>query len=158
MARVNRSRGLFLLAEMELVRCGVLLRSPSGESFLGPFTNHTVSLELGDLPTHNYIGVFFDLLVVGNANQRITDLRIWNWGIQNEPPNPIADYFISVQQLDTLGFDSDTVYPFGWNISHNADYLTLVFSGPGFQTDDDGWWGLDNFRIETRGTGPETMN
>ena len=44
----------------------IVSTAPNGEIFLGQFGNQTVTLNLSNLPPHNWVQIFFDLYVIGS--------------------------------------------------------------------------------------------
>jgi protocatechuate 3,4-dioxygenase beta subunit len=144
--------------------------TPTGEPFLGEFSNETVALHLTGLPTHHRVTAVFDLYVIrswdGNlfaygpdayqvrVEQRpIFDATFSNWvQFSQHYPTLSAPARSSAMAINGLGYmfgniPQDTTYRLTLIFEHSATTLMLDFAAAGLQAITDESWGIDNVTI-----------
>lgn len=148
-------------------------------TFLGRFGGEQVTLNLDDLPDHCSVTISFDLLIIGswegsvgyNAGADIFDLQAFTddlcCPVQNllhttfancsckfqaypaEFPDVHNPGLTGADEIDTLGYDRDSVYNLSFTFFHDADILSFRFGGsPNLQRLSDESWGIDNLRVD----------
>jgi hypothetical protein len=153
----------------------VASRSPSGERFLGPFNNVSLTLTLGDLPEHEEVTIEFDFYVIdswsGSAGST-PDMVEFSTAGSVLLRTTFANHFDRMQAYPgnypgsthpagtgssathSLGYDGrtsrwgDSTYPIRFTIPHTGE--TFQFTVRGISLSDEEVWGLDNVRVTMR--------
>ncbi|MDA7680630.1 LamG domain-containing protein, partial [bacterium] len=145
-------------------------------SFLGEFSDQTITLDLSNLPQHESVSVVFDLFIMrtwdGNYlghgpdvwqlkerdGATLLQTTFLNQEVYNQfgqsfpdgfnPDSPsIFDSFTGASEVQTLGYGIDAVYRVERTFSHTGASLVLEFTGIGLQGPGDESWGLDNVSV-----------
>lgn len=100
--------------------------TPVGDrSFLGEFSNETVSLTVGDLPTHTDLVVTFDLFIIeswdGNGDLGPGPDR---WALQIRNSTFLMDATFSTHGVSNYGTDFPQSYSDNWPIGNNYEAFT----------------------------------
>jgi len=148
-------------------------------TFLGRFGDDNVRLNLVELPEHCSVTVSFDLLIIGSwegstgyfAGPDLWDLNAsvpddccpvenllhatfanCSCRYQSYPdtfPNVFHPGLTGAEEVDTLGYEQDSVYHMSFTFYHHQDELQLSFDGgPMLQILDDESWGIDNILVQ----------
>ena len=143
-------------------------QSPSGENFLGQFESETVSLQLDELPIHEYVRVTADLTIhgpwdgnseevldrfsistsdgnVGSSSSSILSTTFANdeGDEQNYPAavsNFTHDATAGAVEVNSLGFVADSIYRVEFVVPHDLTNLQVDFTADGI----DGYVGGDD--------------
>ena len=155
-------------------RTPLMLRPRDARSFLGRFSNETVSLSLDSLPAHSEVLLSFDLYIINSWDGNDTTYGPDAWSLQvaggdqllyttfsnTEEHGHTQSYPDSYLQgnhpagtgaveIDTLGYSymGDSVYHFEIAFPHVSDTVSLDFSASGLGDLSEESWGLDNVQI-----------
>jgi tetratricopeptide (TPR) repeat protein len=155
--------------------------TPNGQTFLGQFGDDTVSLTLGDLPSHTDVTVSFDLFIIRSwdgSGRGGPD--VWDLSMAGGPTllhTTFANYYDERQaypgaypgeehppgtgaaETNTLGFTysgnpSDSVYHLSFTLPHSMPSLVLEFSASGLEDLSNESWGLDNVEVRVTSGSP----
>lgn len=157
--------------------------TPSGQSFLGQFGNNNVKLSLDSLPTHQYVTVDFDLLIInswdGNVISESYGPDSWGLSIGETPTTLLFTTFSNngtgynqcypdqapngnhlagtgTAAIDSLGYPyGDTIYKMSFTVPHTASTLMLTFYGQHLEPQWNESWGLSNVNVSTTNPLPE---
>ncbi len=147
-------------------------------TFLGRFSGEAVALNLGPLPEHCSVTVSFELFVIGswegsvghNAGADLFDVNASTPGdccpvanllhatfancecrFQSYPetyPDVHLPGLTGAAEVNTLGYNPDSVYDLSFTFFHDQPYLRLSFAGsPNLQGVLDESWGIDNIVV-----------
>lgn len=152
--------------------------SPSGERFLGTFSNEQVSLTLPNLPSHKEVTIEFDLYIIeswdgneiGGAQADIFIFAVEGSTLKrttfaNDTKNPQAfpgDYpgaenppGTGATGINTLGYPTsrsedfgDSVYRLSFTVPHTSE--TVVFQLSSSVSKADEVFGIDNVRVKVK--------
>jgi hypothetical protein len=144
-------------------------QTPSGRSFLGPFTKEPVVFSLTDLPPHTRVTVAFNLFAIGGwaGSDAKGGPDVWEFGetgaarqlystfattgkTQSYPaPYPQGSFSRGswTFESNTLGYSADSVFHVQRTFIHSASELLLEFRSSGER------WGLDNVQVWVTPTG-----
>ncbi len=148
-------------------------------TFLGRFGDDNVRLNLVALPEHCSVTVSFDLLIIGSwegstgyyAGPDLWDLNASVPGdccpvenllhatfancscrYQSYPetyPNVFNPGLTGAEEINSLGYDLDSVYHMSFTFYHHQDALQLSFDGgPLLQVLEDESWGIDDIVVQ----------
>lgn len=148
--------------------------SPSGQKFLGRFSNSANTLTLTNLPPHTTIQISYDLYVIQswdgsapNAGADSWDATVVGgpalihttfgntgylgqaypgaWPGANYPAKSGATF------VDELGYDNygNATYHMNFTIPHTASSIAIQFTGSNLEAVSNESWGLDNVQIAT---------
>jgi len=153
--------------------------SPSGRTFLGQFGNGSVTLTLSGLGAHTDINLSFDLYLLGTwsgihpsfggpdsitVQADGTPLLSSSFTNKSSPafqqnyPDQLGGAthpgFTGAAEVNTLGYNPDSVYHLDLALEHSASTLSITFTGnfkPPFGVDKNSikTWGLDNVVVES---------
>lgn len=145
-------------------------------SFLGEFSNETVTLTVTDLPQHDSLRVQFSLYLIrtwdGNTwpgpdrwgmnvdSQSVVDTTFTvsepgNWRTQSYPMPFMEGNFpqrTGANEYNSLGYTwkgvpVDAVWEFDFTVEHIEDMAEISFWASGLQPIHDESWGMDNFVV-----------
>ncbi len=148
-------------------------------TFLGRFSGEPVGLLLDDLDEHCSVTVSFELFIIGSWEGSVgyyAGADIWDLNAASPTsgcpeqnllhatfancecryqsyPNTFPDVhhpgYTRADEVDTLGYEDDTVYYLSFTFFHDEPELELTFAGsPMLQGIDDESWGIDNIVVE----------
>ncbi|AQQ70742.1 hypothetical protein SMSP2_01103 [Limihaloglobus sulfuriphilus] len=145
-------------------------QTPSGQRFLGDWSNTLVTLSLGSIPSHTDIKLEFDLYILQTMDGNNGD--IWTLAIQDGPvllnttftnlnnsgQGPRQSYpdnypsshpaHTGASAVRSLGYKAgDSTYHLVYTFNHLEDDVVINFQGSSMQSVSDESWGLDNIIV-----------
>ncbi|MBZ0309013.1 MAG: thrombospondin type 3 repeat-containing protein, partial [Anaerolineae bacterium] len=134
------------------------------QNFLGDFVNETITLNLNIPAVHDTLEVAFDLYIINTWDGGAGTEDRWSFSIDGAEKvndtfhsNSINDTYPNppVSSANPLGYSvASSIYHITFTVPHNANTVTLSFTGSGLQPEilqngeKDESWGLDNVSVK----------